>query len=122
MAKLVELDEVVTLADQLGSSEGPVVLVNVFSIDPKDEDALVKAWTHDAGFMKEQPGYISTQMHKGLAGSGTYMNYAIWESVESFRNAFTNPEFQARIGQYPESAVVRPHLFTKMAVPGFCVG
>ena len=122
MPKLKELNDIVSLQDQLQTNEdGSIVLINVFTIDPKDEEALLAAWSHDASFMKEQPGYISTQMHKAIGGSATYVNYAIWESVESFRNAFTNPEFQKRIGQYPESAIVSPHLFKKLAVKGYCV-
>ncbi len=121
MAGLEELDATVTLGQQLQADEGPVVLVNIFTIDPADEEALLKAWAHDADFMKVQPGYISTQMHKGIAGSSTYMNYAIWQDVESFRNAFTNPEFQSRIAQYPSSAVTRPHLFSKLTVANHCV-
>ncbi len=121
MAGLEELDATVTLGQQLQTDEGPVVLVNIFTIDPADEEALLKAWAHDADFMKVQPGYISTQMHKGIAGSSTYMNYAIWQDVESFRNAFTNPEFQSRIAQYPSSAVTRPHLFSKLTVANHCV-
>jgi hypothetical protein len=60
-------------------------------------------------------------MHKAIGGSGTFVNYAVWESVESFRSAFSNPEFQRRIGDYPQSAIASPHLFKKIAVPGFCV-
>ncbi len=120
MSKLQELDPIVALADQLQSEEGPIVLVNVFTVDAAEEDALVTAWTHDAHFMKEQPGYVSTQLHKGIAGSSTFMNYAIWQDVASFRAAFTNPEFQRRIGQYPPSAVTRPHLFTKLAIDNLC--
>ncbi len=111
MPKFEELDSRVTLAQQMQMSEGPIVLINIFNIDPADEEALIKAWSHDADFMKTQLGYISTQLHKGIGGSTTYINYAIWESVEAFRNAFTNPEFQRRIGDYPESAVASPHLF-----------
>ncbi len=121
MAYFKELDEVVTLADQMNSEEGKVVLINLFTIDKKDEDALVKAWSHDADFMKAQPGYISTQLHKGIGGSSIYINYAVWESVESFRKAFTSPEFQSRISKYPESAVASPHLFKKLAIPNHCV-
>ena len=116
-----ELDDVVTLADQMKSDEGPIVLINVFTIAPEDEEALLKAWAHDADFMKEQAGYISTQLHKGLAGSSTLINYAIWQDVESFRNAFTHPEFQRRIADYPASAVASPHLFKKIAVANHCV-
>ena len=122
MPNLKELNEQVSLGQQMQTNEdGSVVLINVFTIDAADEEALIDAWTHDAQFMKEQPGYISTQMHKAIGGSATYLNYAVWESVESFRNAFTNPEFQKRIGRYPDSATVSPHLFEKLAVPGFCV-
>jgi len=117
-----ELNDSVTLADQLQSSDqGPVVLINVFTVDTKHEDALVTAWSRDADFLRTQPGYISTQLHKGIGGSGTFVNYAIWESVESFRNAFTSAEFQERIKDYPDSAIAAPHLFKKLAVPGFCV-
>ena len=121
MATFEELDATVTLADQMQADEGPVVLVNVFTIDPAEEDALLKAWARDADFLKAQPGYISTQLHKGIAGSSTILNYAIWQNVESFRNAFTHPEFQSRVAQYPQSAVAKPHLFKKLSIANHCV-
>lgn len=123
MPKLKELNEFTSLAQQLQTTDDhPVVLINVFTVDASDEEALVDAWKHDADFMRDQPGYISTQMHRGIGGSSTFVNYAIWENVETFRNAFLHPEFQKRIAQYPSSAVASPHLFTKMTVPGHCVG
>lgn len=122
MPNVKELNDNVSLMDQMQTDEdGSIVLINVFTIDAADEDALIEAWSHDAEFMNAQPGYISTQMHKGIGGSPTFINYAIWENVESFRNAFTNPEFQKRIGRYPGSATVSPHLFKKMTIPGHCV-
>lgn len=121
MSGFQELDNVVTLAEQMQSDGGPVVLVNLFTVDPAEEEALVKAWAHDADFMKAQPGYISTQLHKGIAGSSTFLNYAIWQDVKSFRDAFTNPEFQRRIAEYPASAVAKPHLFNKLSVENHCV-
>ncbi len=120
MPKFSELDQIVTLADQMQADEGPVVLVNLFTIDSSDEDALLNAWAHDADFMKAQPGYISTQMHRGIAGSSTFMNYAVWQNVASFRAAFSHPEFQRRIADYPASAMARPHLFKKLAVENHC--
>ncbi|HEU0200815.1 MAG TPA: antibiotic biosynthesis monooxygenase [Burkholderiaceae bacterium] len=41
--------------------------------------------------MKRQPGNISTQLHRGVAGSCVFLNYAAWESVDHFRAAFTHP-------------------------------
>lgn len=121
MSGFVELDAIVTLADQMQAEEGPVVLINLFTVDAADEDALVKAWSYDADFMKAQPGYISTQLHKGIAGSSTFVNYAVWQDVKCFREAFLSPEFQRRIADYPQSAVARPHLLTKLAVENHCV-
>jgi len=122
MPQFKELNENVSLAEQMKSTEeGPIVLMNVFTVESADEEALIAAWKHDADFMKQQPGYISTQMHKAIGGSPTFINYAIWESVESFRAAFANPEFQSRIAQYPDSAAAAPHLFKKLAVSGHCI-
>ena len=121
MPRFENLDALVSLADQMEVEEGPVVLINLFTVDASDEAALLKAWAHDADFMKSQPGYISTQLHKAIAGSSTYLNYAVWQEVASFRSAFTNPEFQRRIDDYPASAVAKPHLFKKLAVENHCV-
>ena len=121
MPKFAEMDAAVTLADQLEDDGGPVILVNTFTVPVDDADRLVAAWAGDAALMKCQPGFISTQLHRGIAGSGTFLNYAVWETTAHFRAAFANPEFRARLGAYPESATVSPHLFRKIAVPGICV-
>ena len=49
------------------------------------------------------------------------MNYAVWESVEAFRRAFSQPEFQAKMAEYSEGLLASPHLFRKVAVTGICV-
>ena len=120
MLQLRPLDPVVPIAHQLGVTQSPVVLINVFTVDAKDVDALLEAWAHDANWMKRQPGYISTQLHRGIGGSCVFLNYALWESVAHFREAFTHPEFMGALAAYPSSAVASPHLFSKVAVPNLC--
>ena len=119
--KFHEMGSLVTLREQMMSEFGPVILINKFNVDPGEADALLAAWTADAAFMKRQPGFIATQLHRGIAGSGVFVNYAVWESVESFRRAFSRPEFQAGMAEYPESTVAEPHLFQRVAIPGICV-
>lgn len=122
MPRFVETDATVTLADQLREdTSDPVVLINTFVVPAEDAEALLTAWSRDAAIMKRQPGFISTQLHRGIAGSGTFLNYAVWQSVAHFRAAFSNPEFRAQLGAYPDSATVSPHLFRKVEVPGICV-
>lgn len=121
MVAFVEMDERVSVRDQLEDTGGPVILINKFTVKPDEAEHLVSAWAHDAAWMKRQPGFISAQLHRGIAGSGVFLNYAVWESTAHFRAAFTNPEFQARLSHYPSSAIASPHLFRKIAVPGICV-
>ena len=121
MPHFAEMDRTVTLADQLEDDGGPVVLVNTFVVSLEDADRLVDVWAIDAAIMKRQPGFISTQLHRGIASSGTFLNYAVWETVAQFRAAFANPEFRAQLGRYPETMTASPHLFRPVAVTGICV-
>jgi quinol monooxygenase YgiN len=45
--------------------------------------------------MKQQPGFISAQLHRRIAGSSTFFNYAVFESAEHFKQAFNTPEFRS---------------------------
>ena len=50
-----------------------------------------------------------------------FINYAVWESVEHFKQATSDPAFRSALAHYPDSTVASPHLFRKVAVPGICV-
>ncbi len=121
MSLLRPLDPNFPIERQLGIEAGPVVLVNVFTLDRADEPSFLKVWRDDAAFMKRQPGFISTQLHRALGDSPTYLNYAVWESTAAFKAAFSHPDFQAKLSAYPSSAVASPHLFQKVAAPNICV-
>jgi heme-degrading monooxygenase HmoA len=121
MSLLRPLDPSFPIDRQLAVDAGPVVLMNVFTVDTADEQALLQAWQDDAEFMKRQPGFISTQLHRAIGDSAAFLNYAVWESTAHFRAAFGHPEFQRRLSNYPASTVATPHLFQKIAVPGICV-
>jgi len=122
MLQLKPLDDNVPIFQQLGADVSPVILVNVFNVAESDIPALLKAWEEDANWMKKQPGYISTQLHQGIAGSTVFMNYAVWESVALFNAAFNHPDFKNALEHYPSSAVASPHLFSRLTVPNLCVG
>ncbi len=121
MVAFVEMDDKVSIQAQLEDTGGPVILINKFTVKPDEAEQLVRAWADDVAWMKRQPGFISTQLHRGIAGSGAFLNYAVWESTAHFRAAFTTPEFQAKLGHYPSSTIASPHLFRKVAVSGICV-
>jgi heme-degrading monooxygenase HmoA len=122
MVKLVEMDEKITLSEQMEEKNvGYVILINKFNVKPEEVDQFLQAWASDAAYFKQQPGFISTQLHRGIGGSCVFINYAVWESTELFKKAVNNAELQSRLEKYPSSAVASPHLFKKVAVPGICV-
>ncbi len=117
-----ETDHRVPFGKQLAEQVEPVTLVNTFHVAPDDADAFVRAWQSDGEYMSGRPGYITTQLYRGIGGSTTFINVAVWESSSALRDALSSPEFQRRIGRYPAGTESSPHLFAKVAVPGVCDG
>lgn len=123
MAKLVEMDERASIFAQMDEKDdGSVILINKFSVAPNEIDQFLKGWETEAEKFKQQPGYISTQLHRGIGESGTFINYAVWESVSHFKKAVSNVvDPNNPVSAFPRSTMVSPHLFKKVAVPGLCV-
>ena len=122
MVKFGEIDKNITFKKQLEEDTGPFVLINSYSVDPKEVDEFLKAFAAVSEAFKRLPGYISVQLHRGIGGSGTFVNYSVWESMAEFRKTFTDDEVKASLAKFPPGTVAYPHLFTKVAVPGICVG
>lgn len=71
MVKIVDMDEKVTLSKQLegdvdGGSGGAVILLNKFTVQPDDVDEFLKVFQATTKVMKQQPGFISAQLHRVL--------------------------------------------------------
>lgn len=56
--------------------------------------------------MKAQSDFISAQLHRALGSSPASLNYAMWETLDAFRAAFGDPGFQAKLSDYPPTAVI----------------
>jgi quinol monooxygenase YgiN len=127
MAKFVEMDEIVKFKDQIEEKMiGSVTLINKFNVKPTKVEQFLMDWAEDATNFKQQPGFISTQLHKGIGKSSVFINYAVWESIEHYKKAINKLLFssqsQSLLLKYGDkSLVISPHLFTKIAVPGICV-
>jgi len=121
MVKIVEMDEKVTLSRQLEEDIGSVILLNKFTVKPQDVDEFLKVFSTTTEFFKQQPGFISAQLHRGIAGSSIFFNYVVWESIEHFKRAFNKPEFRSTMADVLPNVVMSPHLFKKVGVPGICV-
>jgi heme-degrading monooxygenase HmoA len=120
--KIINLDDRVSFKQQLEHSIGPVVLMSTFLVPPDQIDKFLAGFRKQFAIMRKQPGLISAQLHRGIAGSSLFMNYIVWESVDAFKRGYELPEFQAQLKQYPAGTVVSASFFQRVAVPGMCVG
>ncbi|MDR6873065.1 heme-degrading monooxygenase HmoA [Bosea sp. BE125] len=120
LKKFKPLSDEFPLERQLGIAAAPIVLINIFTVGSGDEAGFLDAFMAAGETLKKQPGFISTQLHRAIGDSPIFLNYVVWESTETLRDAFARPEFVAKVSAYPPSVVATPHLFQKVAVPGFC--
>ena len=126
MAKFVEIDYRVKFKDQIEEKiMGSVILINKFNVEPNKVEQFLKDWGDDAINFKQQPGFISAQLHKGIGESSVLINYAVLESIENYKQAINKmlftPESQSPLLKYDDdSLIISPHLFKKVAVPGIC--
>lgn len=85
-----------------------VTLINPFEVpEGKEEEAL--AFCHRvAEYMRKQPGFISTRLHKAVVPWARFylINIAEWQSVEHFETATSTEEFKKLTEPYME---VFPH-------------
>jgi heme-degrading monooxygenase HmoA len=121
MVKIVETDEKVTLSTQLEEDVGAVILMNKFNVGHDEVKEFLKVFAETTRYFKQQPGFISAQLHRGIAGSSTFVNYVVWESAAKFKAAFNNPEFRSNMADNLPNTTMSPHLFKKVAVPDICV-
>lgn len=67
MAKFVEMYDRVKFKDQIEEKiMGSVILINKFNVKPNKVEQFLKGWAEDAIQFKQEPGFISTQLHRGL--------------------------------------------------------
>jgi hypothetical protein len=86
MAKFVEMDDKMKFKDQIEEKIiGSVILINKFNVEPNKIERFLKDWGEDATNFKQQPGFISTQLHRGIGKSSVFINYAVWESMEHYK-------------------------------------
>ncbi|WP_433566995.1 antibiotic biosynthesis monooxygenase family protein [Nocardia sp. CA-151230] len=120
MIQFGALDTAVPLPVQLQENVGPITVINTFFVPAELAADFLKIWAEDAAFMKSQPGFVSTQLHRGFGGSRLFASIAVWESSAALLAALSNPEFQQGAAKYPDGIVTYPSAFQKVAMEGIC--
>ena len=80
-----------TSATTIRQNNNIATLINVFTVEPKDQQRLVDILVEATEkVMSQQEGFISANIHKSLDGTRV-VNYAQWESKEALEKMLKNP-------------------------------
>ena len=96
----------------------PLTLINVFTVDPKNQDDLVQLlWQATEEEIKYRPGFISVNIHASLDGANV-VNYAQWESEDDLRAMLADPRAQEHIKKISAIARSAPQLYRVTNIVG----
>ena len=75
----------------------PVILINAFEVPEGEDEAFLRGWECQREFLSAQQGYLSTRLHRSLSPDAgfRFVNVAVWESQQAFRDATSQPAFRA---------------------------
>lgn len=74
------------------TDQNHVVLINAFEIPEAEVPMAIEAWKKARDFLKEQPGYIETKLHRAITPNARFqlINIAKWATPEAFKAAIGN--------------------------------
>ena len=74
-----------------------VILINPFEVPAgTDDEAFLQGWERAAEYLRQQPGFVSTRLHRALTpgAPARFINVAEWSSPEEFRAAVSSEGFR----------------------------
>ncbi len=75
-----------------------VILINPFDVSEEtDDEEFLRGWERAAEYMRQQPGFVSSRLHRALAPGARFrfINVAEWASPQDFQSAVGSEEFRA---------------------------
>ena len=90
-----------------------VVLINPFEVPEGIEEDALAFWEKVADYMRKQPGFISTRLHKAVVPWARFhlINVAEWESIDHFESVMNSGEFKDLVGPYMKKFPHYPGLY-----------
>lgn len=78
-----------------------VILINPFEVpEGTDDEEFLRGWQRAADYMRQQPGFLNSRLHRALAPDARFrfINVAEWASAQDFQAAVTSGEFREIAG------------------------
>ena len=74
-----------------------VILINPFELSHQtDDERFLLGWERAADYMRQQPGFLSSRLHRALRPDARFpfVNVAEWESAQAFQAAVMSEHFR----------------------------
>ena len=74
-----------------------VILINPFEVpEGTADDEFLRGWERAANYMREQPGFLSSRLHRAIAPDARFrfVNVAEWASPQEFQAAVSSEQFR----------------------------
>ncbi|WGV25354.1 antibiotic biosynthesis monooxygenase family protein [Halotia branconii] len=87
-----------------------ITVIIIFSVKPEQQQELIDAIAEFLETVKQQPGFISTNLHKSIDGLKV-ANYAQWQSQADYNNFINNTKVQAKAAKLREFNPPDVHIY-----------
>lgn len=94
----------------ISEEAGLTTLINVFTVEPEQQQRLVDYLVENKEITMKQPGFVSASVHLSLDGK-RLVNYIQWSSKEALESAKKNSDFIAMTKQAAEFASHDFHVY-----------
>ena len=78
-----------------------ITVIAIFTVEPDRQQELIDVIAEFTETVKQQPGFISTNIHKSIDGVKV-ANYAQWQSQADYQNFVNNIEVQKKASKFKE--------------------
>jgi quinol monooxygenase YgiN len=96
--------------------EQPVTLINVFDVEPANQEALVRLLNEGTEkVVRHRPGFVSVSVLASNDGTRV-VNYAQWRSYDEVKATLADPDVQRYAQGAAELAHATPHVYSVVAI------
>lgn len=90
-----------------------VTLINPFEVPKGKEKEALAFWEKVANYMRKQPGFIATRLHRAVVPWARFylINIAEWESAAHFEAVMNSQAFKELVGPHMEEFPHHPGLY-----------
>lgn len=91
-----------------------VTLINLFDVEPDQQQELIKTWLEVSEGVENEPGFIGAALHKSRDGRRV-LNYAQWDTSSEWENFVK--KFEREFDRFnPIASRIDPHLYEVVTI------